>query len=96
MSVHRVVPVSNIDYPDGPLADALEAEVAATLPPLAGLQEASTLEQRMAIYAKAIEAQREAFIETHGCQFGWEKRSAPREESAGVPAARLLLPARAN
>jgi len=96
MNVQRVVPVFDIDYPEGPLADALEAEVERKLPPLPGLTQAATQDERLAIYAAAIEAQRADFVDMYGCPFGWEKRSEPRDAATTAPAARQLTIARVN
>jgi hypothetical protein len=80
MSVSRVVPVATIDYPEGPMADALEAEVQRTLPPLPGFDPQASQEQRVAVYESLIAQQRADFIEMYGCPLGWEKRNASRDE----------------
>jgi hypothetical protein len=69
----------HIDYPDGVIADELEAKIAADLPALPGLDQAGTQQERLAVYAAAIEEQREDFVDRYGDAFGWEKRSEPRE-----------------
>jgi hypothetical protein len=84
VTIVRPVPLSSIDYPEGPLADRLEAEARRALPQVCGLDEAQTEGERMQAYAQVIEEQRDDFIGMYGDAFGWEKRSVPRE--ASVPA----------
>lgn len=83
MTASIVCPVAvlSIDYPEGPFADALEAEVLRTLPQLSGLEGAQTEGERMEVYARAIDEQRDEFIAMYGDPFGWEKRAVPREPS---------------
>lgn len=73
------LPSIDIDYPEGPLADRLEAEARRSLPHVRGLDEAQTEAERMQVYAQVIEEQRDDFIGMYGDAFGWEKRSVPRE-----------------
>lgn len=80
-SIVRPVVVLSINYPEGPIAEALEAQVQQTLPPLSGLDQAQTEGDRLAVYARAIDAERDEFIAMYGDAFGWEKRSAPRDEN---------------
>jgi len=84
VTIVRPVPLSSIDYPEGPLADRLEAEARRALPQVRGLDDAQTEGERMQAYAQVIEEQRDDFIGMYGDAFGWEKRSVPRE--ASVPA----------
>jgi len=78
-SIVRPIAVLSINYPEGPTADAIEAEVQQSLPPLNGLDGARTENERLEIYARAIDVQRDEFIAMYGDAFGWEKRRAPRE-----------------
>jgi hypothetical protein len=74
------IPLVAIDsYPEGPLADAIEAALQAKLPAIAGMDEAHSAEERLACYQREIACQRSSFVELYGDAFGWEKRSAPRE-----------------
>lgn len=77
----RLAAALPIDYPEGPIADALEAEVQRSLPQLSGLEGAQNEGERMEIYARAIDEQRDEFIAMYGDAFGWEKRAVPREPS---------------
>lgn len=65
-----LVPPNGFEYPDGPLADALEEEVARSLPHIPGLEASSTQEERMGVYARTIEAQMAQFVAAHGGPFG--------------------------
>lgn len=78
-SIVRPIAVLSIDYPEGPIADAIEAEVQQSLPPVSGLEGARTENERLEAYARAIDAQRDEFIAMYGDAFGWEKRRVPRE-----------------
>lgn len=94
VTIVRPVPLSSIDYPEGPLADRLEAEARRSLPHVSELDEARTEEERMLAYARVIEEQRDDFIGMYGDAFGWEKRSVPREPS--VPALGRFVAAAVN
>lgn len=78
-SIVRPIAVPSINYPEGPTADAIEAKVQQSLPPLNGLDDARTESERLEIYARVIDEQRDEFIGMYGDAFGWEKRSVPRE-----------------
>lgn len=74
------IPLVALDaYPEGPLADAIEAALQAKLPAITGMDEAHSLEERVACYQRQIDSQRTSFVELYGDAFGWEKRSATRE-----------------
>ena len=94
VTIVRPIPLSSIDYPEGPLADRLEVEARRSLPQVRGLDEAQTEEERMQAYAQVIEEQRDDFIGMYGDAFGWEKRSVPREPS--VPALNRFVAAVVN
>lgn len=79
MNSPRIPLVALEAYPDGPLADAIEAALQAKLPVIAGLDEAHSLEERVACYQREIDGQRSSFVDLYGDAFGWEKRTAPRE-----------------
>lgn len=64
------IPLDSFEYPEGPLADALEAEVARTLPLIPGLEAAVTHDERMAVYARTIRVQMAQFVAAHGGPFG--------------------------
>jgi hypothetical protein len=72
------VPVLDIDYPEGPMADEIEARIAATLPAIPGLDETQTLAERVNIYQALAQEQRTGFIETYGNEIGAERRAEPR------------------
>jgi hypothetical protein len=78
MSAIRPVGVLEVNYPEGPLADALEAQIETSLPPIAGLDSAASQGERLKIYEAEIRQQREEFTAMYGDPFGWEKRSEPR------------------
>jgi len=59
-SIVRPIAVLSIDYPEGPIADAIEAEVQQSLPPVSGLEGARTENERSEAYSRAIDAQRDA------------------------------------
>lgn len=83
MTALTVSPVAcSIDYPDGPMADALEAQISQSLPAVEGLSEAETQAERMMAYDCAIRKQFKEFVDLYGDPFGWEKRQVTREESA--------------
>jgi hypothetical protein len=63
------------------MADALEAQARNSLPPVEGLDQATTDSERMRVYEQLIRQQRDEFVAMYGDPFGWEKRSTPREES---------------
>lgn len=67
---HLTVPLGSLDYPDGPIADALEAQIERTLPPLAGIASAECQSDRLAVYAQAIKVQMSEFVAMHGDPFG--------------------------
>ncbi|WP_150124105.1 hypothetical protein [Cupriavidus nantongensis] len=79
VSIVRPIAVLSINYPEGPIADAIEAEVQQFLPPVSGLDGALTESERLEAYARAIHEERSEFIAMYGDAFGWEKRSVPRE-----------------
>lgn len=54
------------DYPEGPSAEAIEAQVQQSLPPLAGLADARSLDERVAVYGRELSQQRAAFMGIHG------------------------------
>lgn len=59
-----------IGYPEGPLSDAMEAAVQQSLPRLPGLEEASSAAERLVVFSKAVQLQRERFIDVNGNAFG--------------------------
>lgn len=69
------------DYPDGPLADEIEAQVQRSLAPIHGMHPEMTEAERLQVYEQTISQQRDEFIELYGDPFGWEKRRVPREAS---------------
>lgn len=85
----------NVNYPEGPLSDALEALVQQSLPRLPGLEEATSVAERLAVYSKAIKAQREKFIALHGDAFGVAPARLQRGAlaSRSIPIHRLLASA---
>lgn len=84
MTAIHLVAVTDINYPDGPLADALEAQIEQCLPDLPGLEDATTPEERLAVYARAIGEQRAGFVAVYGDAFGTEKRGEARDGPRGV------------
>lgn len=66
-------------YPDGAVADAIEAQVARSLPEVSGLELAQTPAQRAAVFQETIERQRAAFVDLHGDAFGYERRTEDRK-----------------
>lgn len=78
MDFPLVMPVGSFAYPEGPIADALEAQIAATLPEIAGLEDAPSGAARAKVYASVIDQQRHDFVEQYGEAFGWERRSKDR------------------
>lgn len=78
-SIVRPIAVLSINYPEGPTADAIEAEVQQSLPPLSGLEDVRTESERLEVYARVIDEQRDEFIGMYGDAFGWEKRTGTRE-----------------
>jgi hypothetical protein len=75
------LPAVTSSYPEGVLADALEAQIAKTLPEVEGLDQAMSQADRISVMGMAVAKQRVAFIETYGDPFGCERRSEVREES---------------
>lgn len=59
-----------IGYPEGPLSEALEDAVQQSLPRLPGLEEAKSAAERLVVYSKTVQAQREQFIGVYGDAFG--------------------------
>lgn len=78
--------VDELDYPDGRLGDLLERQIAATLPPIAGLLPGMSQEQRLAVLGEQVAVQRAAFVGRYGDPFGCERRDVVRNELLGVPA----------
>lgn len=88
MTIAKIFPVPSLplaqvflsaDYPDGPSADAIEAQVQQSLPPLAGLTDAHSLDERLAVYAQEIAQQREVFMSIHGHDaLGQEAKELPQ------------------
>lgn len=86
---HLVLPIGSFEYPEGPMSEAIEAQIARTLPPLAGLDAATTLTERVKVYEQAIEVQLAEFVALHGNPFGQEQAIATRSKAAALaPACR--------
>ena len=59
-------------YPEDRMADAIEAQIALTLPAIPGLVTGLTDQQRQAVLSNAAASQRLAFVKLHGSPFGNE------------------------
>lgn len=68
-------------YPKGCVADAIEDQIALTLPLVEGLVPGLTQEQRLTVLGTLVTSQRAAFMELYGEPFGCERRSEPRSSS---------------
>lgn len=73
-----------IGYSDTAATAKIESELQKTLPAIAGLSDAMTVEERCQVYAKSIEVSREAFIAMNGDSFGCdqEETAVKREHTA--------------
>ena len=59
-----------ICFPEDSMADAVEAQVASTLPVIAGLVSGLTDTQRLLVLVSTVENERLGFIEMYGDPFG--------------------------
>lgn len=60
-------------YPEDRMADVAEAQIALTLPAIAGLVSGLTDWQRLAVLASTAAKERSAFVEMYGDPFGNER-----------------------
>ena len=75
------------DFPDdGPIADALEALVADTLPVIPGLHDTMSNTERDQVISATIAAQREAFVRIWGNAFGQTIDPVTHPAAADMPA----------
>lgn len=89
MSVARplFLDVVDLDFPeDGPIADALEALVAGTLPAIPGLCEDMSADERAQVMSTTIASQRVAFIAMHGDLFGQTVDAVATAPAGAMPA----------
>lgn len=86
------VDVAPPDFPeDGPIADALEALVAGTLPAIPGLHDGLSADQRAQVMSTTIAAQREAFVARYGDPFGQPIDAVTPSTTHSIPASTHAL-----